>query len=162
MQATGIANACHCYVERHVSWMDLIFNNPMPWSHLTAKALTVPGRATDVASPSDQKSSVVPSGSGGPPSMRSGQSRTLMSQKRHSELLGTRPGGVSDPSRRMSEPRSSMNWPVSASCGIRTVWVGYRDLAADPDVPVPFDGQGQGVLVDHDLHAVPGLFPDRS
>ena len=31
------------------------------------------------------------------------------------------------------------------------------DFAADPDVPVLRKGLRQGVLVDHDLHAVPGL-----
>ena len=36
---------------------------------------------------------------------------------------------------------------------------GVDDLAADPDVPVLRKGQGQGVLVDHDLDAVPRLFP---
>ncbi len=43
----------------------------------------------------------------------------------------------------------------------RLPWPGRRlfdDLAANADVPVPREGQGQGVLVDHDLDAVPGPF----
>ena len=36
-------------------------------------------------------------------------------------------------------------------------WVDY--LAADANVTVLREGQGQGVLVGHDLYSVPGLFP---
>ena len=33
------------------------------------------------------------------------------------------------------------------------------DLAADPDVSVPRQHLGEGVLVNHHLHVMPGLFP---
>ena len=57
-----------------------------------------------------------------PPSMRSGQSAALMSQKQHSCLLGTRAGGVSAASLRINVPRFCMNCSSTASAGIRTVW----------------------------------------
>ena len=52
-----------------------------------------------------------------------------------------------------------MNWLGRAPLGIRTVWVGY--MTSPPSRTLRYWGRawGQGVLVDHDLDAVPGLFP---
>ena len=57
-------------------------------------------------------------------SMRSGQSCTEMSQKRHSPADGTRAGGVSLASRRMSDPSCSMNWRGRSPWGTGTMWSG--------------------------------------
>ena len=80
-----------------------------------------------------------------------------MLQKRHSGALGTQLGGVLPARRRIKAPSSWMNPLSNAPLGIRTVCGTGHDLTTDPDVPVLWQSQGQGVLVDHDLDFVPGL-----
>ena len=70
-----------------------------------------------------QKSLVVPSS--GSSSTWLGQSVALMSQNRHSEPLGTRPGGVLAARRRIRRPRSSLNWLGNAPLGNLTPRLGY-------------------------------------
>ena len=49
----------------------------------------------------------------------------VMSQKRHSCLLGTRAAGFSAASLRINAPRFCMNWSSTASAGMRAVWSRY-------------------------------------
>ena len=68
-----------------------------------------------------QKSAVSPASGSEASSTRCGQSAAVMSQKRHSCLLGTRLAGWSADSRRMSAPRFCMNASSMASAGTRAV-----------------------------------------
>ena len=101
---------------------------------------------------------VTPSTSGSS-STRSRQSAGPMSQKWHSELLGTCLGPRV--CRQPAHEGPEVLYELAGRRFRRNLHrvSGVHDLPADPDVPILWQGQGQGVLVDHDLHTVPGLFP---
>ena len=105
-----------------------------------------------------QKLVAVPSPGSEPVSIRSGQSAALMSQNRHSWGLGTRLGGVAAARRRIVDPSLSVTWSSRAPLGTCAVRSGYGHLTGELGVAVTGRGFGHGLLVDHDLDGVLGLF----
>ena len=65
---------------------------------------------------------LIPSPASSSPSTRSGQSSAVISQNRHSCLVGTRVAAFSAASLRIIAQRVCTDWPSTASAGIRTVW----------------------------------------